>query len=155
MIQRDDQRLGEPGGLDVRCAGPRDVRGERAGEFTYTYDGVTNRLATVTYPNGQTSTYSYLDDESDHRLQTIHHKYPNTEHAVEVRLHLRRGGEHPDVAAAGGLDGGAVGVRLRSGGSADSAVKHATDTPETVLKRLRLRLRSGRATARWSRSTMR
>ena len=47
------------------------------GEFTYTYDGVTNRLNTVTYPNGQTSTYSYLDDEHDHRLETIHHKYPN------------------------------------------------------------------------------
>ena len=38
---------------------------------------MTSRLATVTYPNGQTSTYSYLDDAGDHRLQTIHHKYPN------------------------------------------------------------------------------
>ena len=39
---------------------------------------MTNRLATVTFPNGQTSAYTYLDDQNDHRLQTIHHKYPNT-----------------------------------------------------------------------------
>lgn len=46
------------------------------GEFEYTYDGVTTRLATVTYPNGQSSSYSYLDDTEDERLETIHHKYP-------------------------------------------------------------------------------
>ena len=46
------------------------------GGFTYTYDGTTSRLATVTYPNNQTSTYSYLPTNQDHRLQTIHHKYP-------------------------------------------------------------------------------
>jgi RHS repeat-associated protein len=48
------------------------------GTFTYTYDGPTSRLATVTYPNGQTSTYSYLPASQERRLQTIHHKYPNT-----------------------------------------------------------------------------
>ncbi|MGC4083213.1 MAG: RHS repeat-associated core domain-containing protein [Vicinamibacterales bacterium] len=47
------------------------------GTFTYGYDGVTSRLATVSYPNGQTSTYSYLPNSQDHRLQTIHHQYPN------------------------------------------------------------------------------
>ena len=47
------------------------------GTFTYGYDGVTRRLASVTYPNGQTSTYAYLDNAGDHRLQTIHHKYPD------------------------------------------------------------------------------
>ncbi len=47
------------------------------GTFGYTYHGVTSRLATVTYPNGQTSTYSYLPTTQDHRLQTIHHKYPS------------------------------------------------------------------------------
>lgn len=47
------------------------------GAFTYTYDGVTTRISTVTYPNNQTSTYSYLPNNQDHRLQTIHHKYPN------------------------------------------------------------------------------
>jgi hypothetical protein len=32
----------------------------------------------VTYPNSQTSTYSYYANTGDRRLQTIHHKYPNT-----------------------------------------------------------------------------
>jgi hypothetical protein len=31
----------------------------------------------VTYPNSQTSTYTYLGNTGDRRLQTIHHKYPN------------------------------------------------------------------------------
>lgn len=48
------------------------------GTFTYGYDGVSSRLATVNYPNGQTSSYSYLPTTQDHRLQTIHHRYPNT-----------------------------------------------------------------------------
>ena len=47
------------------------------GTFAYGYDGPTGRLATVTYPNGQTSTYSYLPAGEDHRLQTIHHRFPN------------------------------------------------------------------------------
>src|SRR5581483_6537385 len=47
------------------------------GSFSYGYDGVTARLASVTYPNGQTSAYRYLDNANDHRLQTIHHHYPD------------------------------------------------------------------------------
>ena len=47
------------------------------GTFDYTYVGNTGRRSTVTYPNNQTTTYSYLDDEHDFRLQTIHHKNPS------------------------------------------------------------------------------
>ncbi len=47
------------------------------GTFTYGYDGVTSRLATVSYPNGQTSAYRYFDNLGDRRLQTIHHQYPD------------------------------------------------------------------------------
>jgi RHS repeat-associated protein len=47
------------------------------GTFDYTYVAQTGRRSTVTYPNGQTTTYSYLDDEHDFRLQTIHHKNPS------------------------------------------------------------------------------
>lgn len=47
------------------------------GAFDYTYAGHTGRVSTVTYPNDQTSTYSYFDDEHDFRLQTIHHKNPS------------------------------------------------------------------------------
>ena len=47
------------------------------GAFDYTYVGHMGRRAGVSYPNGQTTTYSYLDDEHDFRLQTIHHKNPS------------------------------------------------------------------------------
>ena len=46
------------------------------GTFSYTYDGPTSRIATVAYPNGQLSEYSYFGNTGDRRLQTIHHKYP-------------------------------------------------------------------------------
>jgi RHS repeat-associated protein len=48
------------------------------GTFTYGYDGVTARLASVTFPNGQTSAYTYLNHAGDDRLQTIHHQKPDT-----------------------------------------------------------------------------
>jgi RHS repeat-associated protein len=44
------------------------------GAFSYQYDGVTSRLETVTYPNGQTSSYAYYSNSGDHRLEEIHHK---------------------------------------------------------------------------------
>ncbi len=47
------------------------------GTFEYTYDGVTNRLASVTYPNDQATEYSYFGSSNDRRLQTIHHKTPS------------------------------------------------------------------------------
>lgn len=47
------------------------------GSFTYAYDGVSQRVASVVYPNGQTSTYTYFGNAGDHRLQSIHHKRPD------------------------------------------------------------------------------
>jgi RHS repeat-associated protein len=44
------------------------------GAFSYQYDAVTSRLKTLTYPNGQTSSYAYYGNSGDHRLQEIHHK---------------------------------------------------------------------------------
>jgi RHS repeat-associated protein len=44
------------------------------GSFGYSYLNQTNRLAGVTYPNGQTSTYSYYGNSADRRLQQIHHQ---------------------------------------------------------------------------------
>jgi hypothetical protein len=39
---------------------------------------MTTRLASVLYPNGQMSTYTYFGADTDHRLQTIHHQRPDT-----------------------------------------------------------------------------
>ncbi len=46
------------------------------GTFTFGYEGVTGRLASLSYPNGQTSSYTYFDNLNDRRLQEIHHKRP-------------------------------------------------------------------------------
>jgi RHS repeat-associated protein len=105
------------------------------GEFTYAYDGVTNRLATVTYPNSQTSTYSYFDEENDHRLQTIHHKYPNastlskfdyTYDAVGNILTWRQQADSTAVMWEYGYD---LADQLVS------AVKKSTGTPASILQR--------------------
>ncbi len=42
------------------------------GSFSRAYDGVTPRLQTLTYPNGQTANYSYYGNTGDRRLQTLH-----------------------------------------------------------------------------------
>lgn len=47
------------------------------GDFDYAYVSQTGRVSSVTYPNDQTTFYSYFDDEHDFRLQTIHHKNPS------------------------------------------------------------------------------
>jgi YD repeat-containing protein len=105
------------------------------GEFTYTYHGVTNRLNTVTYPNGQTSTYSYLDDEHDHRLQTIHHKYPNAstlskfDYTYDAAGNILTSRQQADSTAVLWKYGYDAADQLTA------AVKHATDTPQTVLQR--------------------
>ncbi len=41
------------------------------GTFTYGYDGLTNRLKGVTFPNGQTTAFSYFDVLGDQRLKQI------------------------------------------------------------------------------------
>ncbi len=50
--------------------------GNALGSFTYTYEGVTGRPASLTYPNGQQTTWAYYDNLGDHRLREIHNKRP-------------------------------------------------------------------------------
>jgi RHS repeat-associated protein len=54
--------------------GRLDTSDNVLGHFSRVYDGsthVTPRLQTVNFPNGQTSNYSYFDNSSNHRLQTL------------------------------------------------------------------------------------
>jgi YD repeat-containing protein len=44
------------------------------GNFLWTYVNTTGRPQTVTYPNGQTTTYSYFGNLGDQRLQEIEHQ---------------------------------------------------------------------------------
>jgi hypothetical protein len=43
----------------------------KLGTFNYAYVGVTNRLQTLTYPNGSTTNYTYFPNLQDKRLQEI------------------------------------------------------------------------------------
>ena len=60
----------------------------------------------------QTSTYSYLDDAGRSSAADDSPQISEREHVIKVRLHLRRGREHPDVAAAGRHDSRDLGVWL-------------------------------------------
>jgi RHS repeat-associated protein len=44
------------------------------GSFTHNYVNQTFRLSSVTYPNSQTTTFSYYGNTNDQRLETIWHK---------------------------------------------------------------------------------
>jgi YD repeat-containing protein len=50
------------------------ILGDPLGSFTRAYVGTTSRLASLTYPNGQQSTYAYHPNSGDKRLQEIHHR---------------------------------------------------------------------------------
>jgi len=43
----------------------------KLGTFNYAYVGVTNRLQTLTYPNGSTVNYTYFDNLEDKHLKQI------------------------------------------------------------------------------------
>jgi hypothetical protein len=46
------------------------------GDFIYTYDGVTSRPLSLSYPNGQVTQFSYFPNGGDHRPQQIKHLAP-------------------------------------------------------------------------------
>ncbi len=48
------------------------------GNFTYNYVDVTNRLASVVYPNGQNTAFTYFDNLGDQRLKEIWNKNGST-----------------------------------------------------------------------------
>ncbi len=50
---------------------------DRSDTFSYAYVGSTNRVQSVSYPNGQTANYSYMPASLNLRLQTIHNKRPD------------------------------------------------------------------------------
>ena len=46
------------------------------GSFAYSYDGVTTRPQSLSYPNGQSTNYTYFPNAGDHRLQQLKHLTP-------------------------------------------------------------------------------
>jgi RHS repeat-associated protein len=107
------------------------------GTFTYAYDGTTMRVSTVTYPNSQTSAYTYFGNSGDRRLQTIHHKYPSAatlskfDYTYDVVGNILTWRQQADTAAVlweYGYDGA---------DQLTAATKKSTDPTPTVLKRYR------------------
>src|SRR5206468_9550015 len=105
------------------------------GTFAFAYDGVTARVAGVTYPNGQRSEYTYLDHVGDHRLQTIHHRFPNgttlskfdyTYDAVGNIVTWRQQADTIAVVWEYGYD---------ATDQLTAAVNKATDPQETIIQR--------------------
>jgi RHS repeat-associated protein len=52
------------------------TQGSALGNFTYVYDGHTARPLSLSYPNGQTTQYTYFPNTGDRRLQEIKHLAP-------------------------------------------------------------------------------
>jgi RHS repeat-associated protein len=48
--------------------------GDPIGSFTAAYVGTTSRLSSLTYPNGQMTSYAYFPNSGDKHLQEIHHR---------------------------------------------------------------------------------
>ncbi len=46
--------------------------------FERSYDGVTRRVSTLTYPTGQTANYTYFGNDHDRRLQTLENLDPGS-----------------------------------------------------------------------------
>jgi RHS repeat-associated protein len=56
--------------------GRLSTQGSPVGNFVPSYDGTTFRPLTLSYPNGQTTQYTYFPNSGDHRLQQIKHLAP-------------------------------------------------------------------------------
>jgi YD repeat-containing protein len=129
----------------VRDVQGRVTREERAnGSGTdFIYEQTTSRLKRQTdakgqhtdYPNNQTSTYNYYPAAADHRLQTIHHKYPGgatlskfdyTYDPVGNIVTWRQQADNDAVLWTYGYD---------KADQLTSATKYSTDAQPVVLKR--------------------
>lgn len=62
---------GMPASVTYDSLGRAAASSNALGSFSRTYDGVTPRLLTLNYANGQIASYSYFDNLYDRRLQTI------------------------------------------------------------------------------------
>jgi RHS repeat-associated protein len=62
---------GTPATASYDSLGRMNATDNALGSFPRGYDGVTPRLLTLNYPNGQLARYTYFDNLNDRRLQTI------------------------------------------------------------------------------------
>lgn len=114
------------------------------GIFSYTFHGETSRLASSTYPNGQTSLYSYLGNSADRRLQTIHHKLSGGatlskfDHTYDVVGNILTWQQQADTDNPTKWEYG-----YDAADQLSAAVKKTTATPATVLAQYGYRYDAG------------
>ena len=114
------------------------------GAFGYGYDGVTGRVLSQSYPNGQTTTFAYETNAGDHRLEGDLAQALGRGHALEVQLHDRRHRQHQDLATATRCQPGeALRPRLRPRGPARERGAEDDRPDAGGAEALRLRLRQG------------
>ena len=144
-ITYDYDELGRPVGRAINSVGltlAYDALGRLSSEtnplgmFGYTYVGATGRVATRTYPNGQTTSYSYLGNTGDRRLQTIHHRKPDAstlskfDYTYDVIGNIQTWTQQADSAAPTVQQ-----FRYDTADQLTGATKQTTDPTPAVLKR--------------------
>jgi RHS repeat-associated protein len=105
------------------------------GTFAFQYDALSSRLAQVTYPNGQTSAYSYLDNSGDRRLQTIHHQTSLSATLAKFDYAYRPGGTISWWRQQSGSSAVAWQYDYDNADQLIRAVKETDDIAPAVLKR--------------------
>jgi RHS repeat-associated protein len=106
------------------------------GAFSYGYDGVTGHPASITYPNGQVTTYAFTDVVGDLRLREIHNKKPGGatlsrfEHTYDVLGKMKTWRQQTDTDPPKVYEFG-----YDAAGELTAAMLKSTDPTPVLLKR--------------------
>jgi RHS repeat-associated protein len=112
--------------------------GDPIGGFAYSYSGNSGRVASVTYPNGQTSSYTYFPVVQDLRLQEIHHKRPDASTLNRFTYTYDTAGNILTwTQQTASNSPNAYDFRFDRADQLRSATYRTTGVPPTVLKRYR------------------
>src|SRR4030095_6005486 len=136
MVSRTMNGIPTPRVYDQR--GRTTTIGDPIGSFAYAYSGNSGRIATVTYPNGQTSSYAYLPVNQDLRLQEIHHRKPDAStlnrftYSYDTVGNILTSTQQTDSNAPYAYD-----FEYDRAGQLRAATYRTTSVPPTVLKRYR------------------
>jgi RHS repeat-associated protein len=111
--------------------------GDPLGAFTYTYEGTTGRRASLTYPNGQTTTYAYFPNSGDRNVQEIHHRtsaggstLAKLTHGYDVMGNVSLWTQQYGASAANAYD-----FKYDLADQLESSVYRTTDPTPVTLKR--------------------
>jgi len=106
------------------------------GNFTYAYVGQTTRIQSITAPNGQSTTFGYLPNTGDRRLQEIHNQKTGAvtiskfNYTYDVVGNIKTWTQQADNSPAKAFD-----FAYDRTDQLTSAVWRTTDPTPTILKR--------------------